>query len=469
MKHFNTRIKTLLLIAVCGVSGLSNAQQIPLYSQFYFNKFLYNPAYTGYNKNLEAYIFGRRQYTHTDGYQTSGITLNGSANDGRMGLGLYFINDVNQIMRNNSVYGNYAYHLKLNEDVQLSFGFALGVVKTQFNLNNIIVTDPNDPVLRLLARPKGAALDASIGANLKAKGFNLGFSVPQFLQPGLDFTDNYSSETTFTHKLQRHLTVMASYDIWANDNLKIQPLLLIKNTKNAPGQLDINVTADWKESGWLGFGIRTGYGVSFMGGLKITENLRVGYSYDASTGQYSTALGGSHEFLIGAVLGGKKEEKKPDNSEDIEALKTTVANNEKQKREQNKRIMDLENEVDALKTRPATKDTVYVVSKQPASQPGNNQPQPNTNPTKPNKQPSTPNNAPVKGDFIVVAGSFSQEANATIYFNQLVNKGYSPYVYFDRGNGTYYVHVGKFTDKEKAKEYAKDHSNREIRLWVKTL
>lgn len=437
------------------------AQQIPLYSQYYFNKFLYNPALTGHNGNLEGTLFGRRQYVNIDGYQTSGIAMQGQTDDGKMGLGVYYINDANQLLKTNSVYGNYAYNLKLSSQSALSFGFAMGVMNNQFNLNNIITTDPDDPILRLLDRPSGAALDASIGLNFMANGFNFGISMPQFLSNSQKFTDHYNS--TVTYDLQNHLTIMASYDIMANEYLKIQPLILYKNTANSPGQVDINVMADWMNKGWLGLGIRDGYGISFMGGLRIADAVRFGYAYDVSTGQYSTALGGSHEFMIGAVIGRDKKDDKY-TAEMAAAHEALQQAQDKKLKAQQEEIDALEKRVESLSSRPSTKDTVFIAQA----------PRKSEEAVKPKDKPSTGNPKEVIGDktageFLVIAGSFSTESNATIYFNQLVNKGLSPYMYIDKKTNAFYVHLGKFYFKEDAREYMQKNTTGDVKLWVKTL
>jgi len=70
---------------------------------------------------------------------------------------------------------------------------------------------------------------------------------------------------------------------------------------------------------------------------------------------------------------------------------------------------------------------------------------------------------------MVVAGSFSEEKNATIYFNRLVNKGLSPYVYRDKNTNVNYVHLGRFYFKEEARKFAKENTGNGVKLWVKTL
>ena len=456
MKNYTSKLYALLALII--VSANAYAQQVPLYGQYYFNKFMYNPAMAGHSGSTEATLFGRNQYTGLDGFQTAGATVSGQVNDGKVGLGLYLVNDATLLQTQNSVYGNYAYNIALSDANQLSLGFALGVLSNRFNTENIISNDPNDPALRLLSARPGAVLDASIGANLKLGDFQFGVSVPQFLGSSQEFSD--LQQTSLMYDLQNHLMVMTSYDIWASEDFKLQPMLLFKNTKNAPGQFDVNIVADWVNKGWLGAAYRDGYGVTAMAGLRIAEKLKFGYSYDWSIGDYSQALGGTHEVLLGLSLNQNKD--KSATEEEMNRLKSEMAaKHNDDVKEQEKKIQDLEDKLKDVQVQKRQIDTVYVVQKveTPAKPVADN-----TSGSK----PGSGGEQAGSGNFIVVAGSFGEEANATRYFNLLVNKGFSPYMLYDK-SGKYYVHVGKFYFKEEAREFAKNNTRSGVKLWVKTL
>ena len=454
MKNLNMKLYALLALIIASANVY--AQQVPLYSQYYFNKFIYNPALTGHEGSTQASLFGRNQYTGLDGFQTAGATVSGQVNDGKVGLGLYLINDATMLQTQNSVYGNYAYNIALSDENQLSLGFALGVLSNRFNTENIISNDPNDPALRLLNARPGAVIDASIGANLKLGNFQFGLSVPQFLGSSQEFTD--LQQTSLMLDLQNHIMVMTSYDIWASDDFKLQPMLLLKNTKNAPGQFDINLVADWVNKGWLGAAYRDGYGVTAMAGLRIAEKLKFGYSYDWSTGDYSQALGGSHEVMVGIDLGQKRDDKAT--QEEMNRLKSEMASKHaSDMKNQDKKIEDLENQLARVETKKREVDTVYVVQKVEVTK---------ATPTKTTTGSGKSGEQMGFWQFIVVAGSFAEEVNATKYFNTLVNKGFSPYMYYDK-SGTYYVHLGKHYFKQEARDFAKANAKKGVKLWVKTL
>ena len=455
-------LKYYSLLALLFIVANTYAQQVPLYSQFYFNKFMYNPAMAGHSGKTEANLFGRNQLGAIDGYQTAGASLSGQVNDGKVGLGLYVVNDANLLMTQNSVYGNYAYNFKLSDNNVLSFGFSLGVLNNRFNTENIIATDPNDDVIRLLNTRPGAMVDASIGFNLNLNGIQLGVSAPQFLAENQDFTDNQNGSVLFD--LQNHMMIMASYDIEVSKNMIIQPLFLYRNAKNAPGQFDINVIADWKNNGWLGAAYRDGYGVTAMAGLRIADKLRFGYSYDWSMGDYSQALGGSHELLLGISLGKEKVVENP-NKEDLDRLKKELTDkSDEDLKMQQEKIADLEKKLDEVEMQKRQKDTVYIVQKVEVAAPTVPRAEP---PAKETPRTTTTDVAP--GQFIAVAGSFTAEENAKKFFNTLVNKGLSPYIYYDKSNQHYYVHLGKFYVKDEARKFAKESANNGVIVWVKTI
>ena len=48
-------------------SAIGYSQQVPLYSLYHQNHFLYNPARTGFNNSPEAYLIYRKQWVDFDG------------------------------------------------------------------------------------------------------------------------------------------------------------------------------------------------------------------------------------------------------------------------------------------------------------------------------------------------------------------------------------------------------------------
>ena len=74
----------------------SKAQHDPQYSQFMFNKILYNPGFTGIDEVLNASFMGRNQWMGFDGQPvTQSVCVDAPIPTG--GLGLVFSNDVSRM------------------------------------------------------------------------------------------------------------------------------------------------------------------------------------------------------------------------------------------------------------------------------------------------------------------------------------------------------------------------------------
>lgn len=459
----------LFVLLACVVTSEVSAQQLPLYSQYYFNKFIYNPAFAGEQEKMEAYIISRRQWTGVPGYETNALTVSGVPGNTNVGLGLHVVNDKNSIVKTNSVYGSYAYRIKLDDKQSyIALGMALGLWDARFNMNNIVVTDPNDPVIPLLNNNGGPIFDANLGLNVKAKNLQVGLALPQVFSNRQNFRDNYNKVVDYN--LQTHFIATVSYDIWAvPDKLKIQPFIMYKSTKNAPDQVDANLMLDWIGKGWLGAAYRDDYAVTFTGGIKVASMLRVGYAYDMSISNQSAALGGTHELTLGISL----DKKDRFIEEDIDEKEKIIGESMKDSMQEVK-IQELTDEVEALKKQGGTKDTVVLVKrietivKQPVTQPETpTKTQPGAG-TGSGSTPGKSSGVSESGKYMLVAGSFSEKKYADAYVNRLKNMGQNSAVY-QAPNGTYYVHVGRFDDKDKARQVIKSNQNSSLKLWIKSL
>ncbi|MES1181685.1 MAG: PorP/SprF family type IX secretion system membrane protein, partial [Flavobacterium sp.] len=132
-------MKKLLLSALAAGSlvGSSYAQQLPLYSQSYFNQFLYNPAATGLTNETNAFLMHRSQWTGMPGGPvTNAFSIDGFMDDKNVGLGMMIFNDKQDINERLGIYADYAYRLKLNEDMQLRFGLSLVFLDNRIDFSN---------------------------------------------------------------------------------------------------------------------------------------------------------------------------------------------------------------------------------------------------------------------------------------------------------------------------------------------
>lgn len=284
------------------VSTQANAQQLPLYSQSYFDPFLYNPAMTGITGGTNANLIHRSQWTGMPGGPvTNAFSVDGFMEDKNVGLGMVIFNDKQDINERLGIYADYAYRLKLNDDMQLRFGLSLGFLDNRIDFSNAIVKDANDPMMFAQMQRK-SGLDANLGVTYNWKDLRVGISVPQLLGQKLEYA-NY--DTRSYYQLNRHYLGTVSYKYVFNEDqmLAIEPMAMVRWVPGSPFQYDVNVMGSWKDMVWLGASYRSNYAVGINARVKLFGNLSAGYAYDLILTPLKTSAGISHEFMLGYRFG----------------------------------------------------------------------------------------------------------------------------------------------------------------------
>ena len=82
-------MKKLIITLSIVVAGMSvYAQQVPLLSHYYYNKFVWNPALAGFQKYGQAYLVYRNQWNQVPGAPiTKSLTVDGPLKSKNVGLG----------------------------------------------------------------------------------------------------------------------------------------------------------------------------------------------------------------------------------------------------------------------------------------------------------------------------------------------------------------------------------------------
>ena len=75
--------------------------------------------------------------------------------------------------------------------------------------------------------------------------------------------------------------------------------IMVKAAVNAPSTYDLNFSFLLKQKIWLGFSVRSSYGLVIYSQFNITDKFKLGYSYDIGLNKIGKAGGGSHEIMFG--------------------------------------------------------------------------------------------------------------------------------------------------------------------------
>ena len=198
---------TLVFILTIFTFEHISAQQLPIYSQYWMNKFLLNPAVAGHEGYTSVNLTVREQWvglpdapsTYAISGQTrllknSFISRNRSirrrqqimSRSGKVGYGGYIFSDNNGIFNKTGLQGTYSYHLTLRRS-QLSFGGSLLAYQYQINKEKIrLSTRVVDDAKILNAEDRSLILDANFGTYYSDRNIYAGLSVHNLFESAIN-------------------------------------------------------------------------------------------------------------------------------------------------------------------------------------------------------------------------------------------------------------------------------------------
>ncbi|HAD98683.1 MAG TPA: hypothetical protein DCG19_14825 [Cryomorphaceae bacterium] len=473
-------MKKLLLSTAIVIMGLQQvkAQQIPLYSNYFFTPYMYNPAQSGTEGFTELTLLHRRQWVDVQGSpETSALGINGSLNEEKVGWSVYGFRDITDIVSRIGVYGNYAYRVNLADNTVLAFGLGAGYLNNQID-QSAIRSQQTEAIVTVATDNRGN-FDLNAGVNLEISDFTLGFSAPQLLGQSIKYTENTQVPVNYT--LLRHYVVSAQYDFrFRGDDNVLSPIVMVKAAKNVPVQVDAGLLFNLKDYGYVGAMYRSEYAVTGNIGVNLTEQLTLGYAYDFSLNDFGPELGTSHEFMLTYRFGNNKRNDRLEN--EIKRLKQQQRSqkdeveeivNERLEEFKDEYKREIKKEVEDAAAKEAEKNQNNQQpsnSQGTAGQPsGNNNNTNNNNPA--NTQQPGNNNAPstqpgdvpgfnaanqannvqpgAKG-YYVTAGVFSSQQNAEKMVRKLGSQGLNARYFQDKSNYYYYVYLLHFDSYQQA-------------------
>jgi type IX secretion system PorP/SprF family membrane protein len=277
----------------------------PVYSQYLHNGLIINPAYAGTREVLSTFLSYRIQWMGTKGSPViQSVSLHSPMKNERVAVGL-----MGQFMqygftKSTSIYGSYAYHLKLANG-KLSFGLKGGADISNTNYKGIVLANPGDPVFVSNEKPY---VMPNIGAGVYYynEKYFAGLSVPSFLSYRKTTTGSVQAFHSFNNY---DLVFSAGGLITFSQLLKIKPSVLIdyslQETKKLT-QFDINTNLIFADLLWVGGSWRTSEEVAVgIIQVQINPQLMFGFSYDYPVGRMNSYSKGSSEFILRYEFGSK--------------------------------------------------------------------------------------------------------------------------------------------------------------------
>lgn len=279
----------VIFFVVCS-EGLY-AQQDPQYTQYMYNQAIINPAYAGSNEYLQITTLYRNQWTGFPGAPKT-ITFSGHGPlSNQMGLGVSVISDQHGPVKENNIYTDISYTIKVNDNLNLALGIKGGITIHDIGLASVNVVDDNDPFFSQNINEN--TLNLGAGAFLYTNNYYVGVSMPNMLQ-SVHLNENgirLGSEAL-------HYFVTAGYVFQLDQTMKFKPSFMVKSTLESPVSFDINANFLLFEKLELGASYRYQDALSFLINFPVFPNIRLGYAYDYVVSDINYSGPSSHEVFL---------------------------------------------------------------------------------------------------------------------------------------------------------------------------
>ena len=301
------------------IGNLTFGQQLPLFSQYLYNKFLINPAVAGSDGYTSVSLTAREQWvgyagaprTFSFSWQTRMLkksfilkqtkvkrAVYRPKSDGRVGFGAYIFSDKNGLIQRTGFQVAYAYHMWLQKNTQLSFGLAFTGYYYKIDETQINFEDPNEPWMNNNLRRGIFVPDLTFGAYLLNANYSFGFSADQLTEASAKI----GGPAYKNFSMSRQYYLFGSYDFSLSSNTIIQPSFLLKMSEQIKPQADIGATYIYNQGFWVGLAYRTSGALIANIGVKF-QNMFFGYAYDYTLQEIQSITYGTHEITVALKFG----------------------------------------------------------------------------------------------------------------------------------------------------------------------
>lgn len=312
------RRNIILTCFVCMLAMTTNAQQLPLFSQYIMNGYLLNPAMAGYDGYTSFNLTGRQQWLgfpnapQTESFSAQTRILKKSfviksrsvtnkkfkpSTNGRVGLGGFIYHDLNGAVERTGFQGSYAYHIFIREN-QLSFGLSGGLFQFRFREEEISYLDDGDMTIEEGIREVLYVPDANFGVHFMNYKYFVGLSVNNMFQSYLKMGDATLDE----FKQLRHYYLTGGYRFYFSRDHELEASTLVKMTERFTIQADLGAKYLYKQDYWAGLYYRTTNTLITVVGIRYNQ-LHIGYAFDYNFSQIRKYSWGSHEIVLALKMG----------------------------------------------------------------------------------------------------------------------------------------------------------------------
>jgi len=282
--------KYIGIIFIVMISLNSYSQQEPLYTQYYNNFSLINPAYAGSHGYFTNTFSVRSQWVDEPGSpKTKAMSVHGATGK-NVGLGLSVVNDKVFVLNETHVYADFSYSIKASENATLAFGLKAGASFLNVDLLGLEIYD--DPLFNQNISKTNPNI--GVGAFFFTDRFYASLSTMNILK-NTHFKRKNNIVSSASENMVYYLSSGYVFDL--GKELKLKPSFLVRGVKGSPVSTDVAVNLLWKVAEF-GISHRFKESISGLFQIRLNDSLKLGYTYSGYTQNIGNYNSGSHEVSL---------------------------------------------------------------------------------------------------------------------------------------------------------------------------
>ena len=275
------------------------AQDIPTFTQFFTNPYMYNPAYAGLEGRSTFVLTHRRQWIGIDDAPVTTNFLYHTALKFGVNLGANITQDEAGIFKTTSGLLTVGYTVGLGWNHFISFGISGGSAFNNLDLSEGV--NLNDPVVLAGVLKNSISLAGNAGIAYHISNFNIGFVLPKLFKTATYSTTDFDKGE---FDALSNFNVTADYMIYFADGQNaLEPYFLYRSYQGIPTQFEGGTIFHYQDVFWLGGGYRQDFGYMGLLGLKLNNGLSIGYAFEYPATSVSGINLTSHEIQISFLIG----------------------------------------------------------------------------------------------------------------------------------------------------------------------
>ncbi len=310
----------IVLIACFFYATFAVGQQQALYTQFMYNKMVFNPGYVGSLEAPAINLIHRSQWIGFEGRPESTVlSYQTTVNKDRIGLGGAIYRHSIGIQEDIGIMGVYSYRVPLGK-AYLGLGLSPSIESyaVKYTDERLHATQ-GIQIDNAISKSDEVKYVANIGFGiyLHADRFFVGFSIPRIARADIDFEDYDNSVS----REAIHYYLMAGYSIPLSKYVEFTPQVMVRYVKNTPLDYDVNLMLSIDRKYHLGLTYRAYHGeekviaesIDVLAAMNITKSFLVGFAYDVGVSPLRSYHKGSIEVALRYTFLSPEEKKTYEN------------------------------------------------------------------------------------------------------------------------------------------------------------